>query len=380
MDERVIPLFKVAMADDAEKLVGNVLRSGYIGQGPVVEEFEAALRHRVGNPDLVTVNSGTSGLHLALYMLATDATRTGGRARTQVLTTPLTCTATNWPILSNALAITWVDVDAATLNVDLEDVARKISEDTLAIMIVHWAGYPVDLDRLARILDDAEATYGFRPTVIEDCAHAWGSTYVGRPLGNHGNICVYSFQAIKHLTSGDGGLVVFPTAKQAERARRLRWYGIDRTRGDSFRCEHDIPETGFKFHMNDINAAIGLANLGTVGSRVERHVENAAYFDEHLAEVPGLAITERAPDRQSSFWIYSVLVERRSDFIARLAERGVAASQVHQRNDVHSAVCGLRSPLPGVDIAHDRMVSIPVGWWVDQKDRDRIVAAVRSGW
>lgn len=376
----MIPLFKVGMTEAAEKMVCEVLRSGYIGQGPVVDEFETALRQRLGNPALVTVNSATSGLHLALHMLATEGSGDGEPPRTEILTTPLTCTATNWPILSNGLKATWVDVDPATLNVDLDDMARKISPSTRAIMIVHWAGYPVDLDRLRRILDQAEAMLGFRPAVIEDCAHAWGSTYAGRVLGNHGNICVYSFQAIKHLTCGDGGLVVFPTEEQAERARKLRWYGIDRTRSDSFRCEHDIREIGFKFHMNDINAAIGLANLGAVNARVARNIENAAYYDERLADVPGLSLTERASDRQSSFWIYSVLVDRRADFIARLTERGVAASQVHQRNDIHSAVRKYRSLLPGVDIAGERMVSIPVGWWVDDDDRDRVVDAVRRGW
>lgn len=378
----MIPLFKVAMSADAGRLVSDVLSSGYIGQGPRVEEFEGALRDRIGNPNVVTVNSATSGLHLALHMVAGPG-RPGGpdpSAPGEVLTTPLTCTATNWPILANGLRIRWVDVDPATLNVDLTDLARKITERTRAVVVVHWAGYPVDLDRLRDILDDAERTFGTRPVVIEDCAHAWGATFGGRPLGNHGNIAVFSFQAIKHLTAGDGGLLVLPDQQLAERARLLRWYGIDRARGDSFRCEHDVAEYGFKFHLNDINAAIGLANLVEVDDRVARHRDNAAFYDRELKDVPGIRLTERADDRHSSFWIYSLLAERRQAFMARLAERGVASSPVHHRNDTHSCAREYRQLLPGLDAFADQIVSIPVGWWVSDTDRQHVVDTIRAGW
>jgi dTDP-4-amino-4,6-dideoxygalactose transaminase len=378
----VIPLFKVAMAEDAPHMVGDVLASGWIGQGPRVEEFENRLRERLGTPHLATVNCATSGLHLALHMTAGAgrAARPGEPPEGEVLTTALTCTATNWPILANGLRIRWIDVDPATLNVDLDDVARKISPATRAIVVVHWAGYPLDLDRLRGILDAAEARHGFRPAVIEDCAHAWGSTYRGQPLGNHGNIAVYSFQAIKSLTTGDGGVVVFPTEELAERAKILRWYGIDRRVPEGPRLTADIPEYGFKFHMNDINATIGLANLPSVDARVARHQENAAYYDRELKGVPGLELTERAGGRQSSCWLYTVLVEHRPEFEARMAERGIAVSQVHQRNDVYSVVRESRAPLPGLDRVANRMVSIPVGWWVSDADREHIAETIRGGW
>jgi dTDP-4-amino-4,6-dideoxygalactose transaminase len=379
----MVPLFKVAMADAAGKAVADVLGSGYIGQGPRVEEFEDALRARLQHPWLATVNSATSGLHLALHMVAGSGRpglAPGEPVTGEILTTPLTCTATNWPILANGLRIRWVDVDPSTFNLDLDDLARKITPATRAILVVHWAGYPLDLDRLARVLDKAEGIFGFRPPVIEDCAHAWGSTFRGASLGSHGNIAVYSFQAIKHLTCGDGGLMVFPDAELAQRARLLRWYGIDRDRGESFRCEHDVPEYGFKFHMNDINATIGLANLGDVDDRVARHRENAAYYDRELKDVAGLQLPERAADRDSASWIYTVLVERRADFIQRLADEDVAASPVHHRNDLHGTVARYRSVLPGLDAVADRMVSIPVGWWVSDADRAHVVQIIRSGW
>jgi dTDP-4-amino-4,6-dideoxy-D-glucose/dTDP-4-amino-2,4-dideoxy-beta-L-xylose transaminase len=146
----------------------------------------------------------------------------------EVLTTPLTCTATNWPILANNFNIKWVDIDPETLNMDLDDLARKITPKTKAIFVVHWGGYPLDLDRLEEIQNHANRLYGFKPAIIEDCAHAMGSKYKGKLIGTHGNICTFSLQAIKHITSGDGGLLFVPHDELYKRGKLLRWYGIDR--------------------------------------------------------------------------------------------------------------------------------------------------------
>jgi dTDP-4-amino-4,6-dideoxygalactose transaminase len=372
----MIPLFKVAMSASAPALVEQVLRSGYVGQGPKVDEFERALAARIGNANVATVNSATSGLHLALHMVTGGVTGDGG----EVLTTPMTCTATNWPILGNGLRIRWVDVDPANLNIDLDDLARKISPRTRAIVLVHWAGYPVDLNRLRKVLDQAEQLYGNRPVVIEDCAHAWGATYQGVPLGNHGNVAVFSFQAIKHLTCGDGGLVVLPDEDLLLRARALRWYGIDRASNARFTFKNDITEFGFKFHMNDINASIGLANLGGVDEILRKHRSNAAYYDAELNDVPGLELPERAPDRESSCWIYTLKVDDRDGFMRKMDEAGVMVSQVHERNDIYTVVREYASALPGLDSVSERIVSIPVGWWVSEEDRAHIVATIKAGW
>ena len=375
----MIPLLKVpTMADDVSAAISEVLASGFIGQGPRVAAFEDALRERIGNPCLATVNSGTSGLHLALHLAAGQAADAEDPG--EVLSTPLTMVATNWVILANKLRIRWVDVDPSTLNVDLDDLAGKISPATRAIMVVHFAGYPVNLARLTEILDQAEARIGFRPRVIEDCAHAWGATYDGKPLGNHGNIAVFSFQAIKHLTCGDGGLVVLPDDDLARRARRARWFGIDRDAPGRGLMAADIAEWGFKFHMNDINAAIGLANLAKADNIVRRHRDNAAFYDSELAGIPGLELTQRAPGHRSSFWIYPLLVENRDGFIKRMTEAGITVSPAHERNDAHSCVREFRASLPGLDHVAERLVCIPVGSWVSDADRQHIAGTVKVGW
>ena len=285
------------------------------------------------------------------------------------------------PILANGMKIKWVDIDPTTLNLDFDDLARKITPKTKAIMLVHWGGYPNDLDKIKEIQKRAKDMYGFKPAVIEDGAHSMGSIYKGKLLGNHGNITMYSLQAIKHMTSIDGGLLLFPHPHLYRRAKLLRWYGIDRdgNRKD-FRCESDIEEYGFKFHMNDVNATVGIENFKHFWSVVGKHMENADYYDKNLQGVDGVTLLEREDDRKSSFWIYSMLVENRDGFYRKMKEKGIMVSQVHERNDKHTFANNYRAQLPNLEKTIGKVVSIPVGWWVTPEDREYIVNTIKEGW
>ena len=368
-----IPLFKVFMADDVIEDLSDVLASGYIGQGPKVEEFENLMKEFVGNPYCNTTNAGTSALHLALHMVKSGE-------RHEVLTTPLTCTATNFPIRANGLDIKWVDVDPTTCNMDLRDLRRKISPKTLAIMVVHWGGYPCDLDELRKVQDECEDLYGFRPPVIEDCAHAFGATYKGKLLGNHGNICMFSFQAIKHLTTGDGGLLVSPDYNMHSRAKLLRWYGLDREKSPDMRCEQNVSEWGYKMHMNDINATIGIKNFHHLKDVLTKHQENGKQYTRSLEGIPGVTLLENADDRESTYWIYTLRVSDRDGFIKKLKESGIAASRVHDRNDKHEGLQEYRSMLPGTDEICSDMICIPCGWWVSEEEIGFVVDTIKKGW
>jgi len=393
--ENIIPLFKVFMANETSEEVSKVLMSGFIGQGPKVEDFESLLKGYFNNSNVVTTNAATSAEHIALHMLKRPEKNVKGYhgvafvenqwdgigPEDEVLTTPLTCTATNWPILANGMKLKWVDVDPNTCNMDLDDLERKISPTTKVIMVVHWGGYPVDLDRLKEIQEKAYQLYGFKPVVIEDCAHAFGSTYKGTKIGSHGNICTFSFQAIKHLTTGDGGCAIFPYENQAKRAKLLRWYGINRedNRKD-FRCESDISEYGFKFHMNDINATIGINNLPGVKTNINTTIDNANFYNQELADVSGVTLLENKSDRQSSYWIYTMKVERQQDFMDKMKECNIMVSRVHERNDIHSCMSEFKTDLPNLDKLVKEMICIPVGWWVTPEDRQYIVDCIKSGW
>lgn len=384
-----IPLFKVFMSPDAKIEVGKVLDSGYIGQGPKVEEFELNLKNYLNVDKLITLNSGTSGLHLALHLLKNEYNQNsdahkkwpGIQMGDEVLATPMTCTATNWPILANNFNIKWVDIDPKTLNMDLDDLERKLSPKTKVIMAVHWGGYPLDLDRLKKIQDKAYSLYGFKPAIIEDGAHSFGSEYKGKRLGNHGNIVMYSLQAIKHITAVDGGVLVLPHQELYNRSKLLRWYGIDRdSNRKDFRCEADVVEWGFKFHMNDVCATVGIENLKFADSIITKHQQNAKFYDEELASASGVTLLERNPDHKSAFWIYSMLVENRDGFYKWMKECNIVVSQVHERNDKHTCASNYKSALPSLEKTIGNIVSIPVGWWVSAEQREYIADCIKKGW
>lgn len=364
------------MSPSVENTLTPVLHSGYITQGPKVKEFEEALSSYLGSPHICTVNSATSGLTLAIRLLECMESD-------EILTTPLTCFATTTSILENRVALKWVDVNPDTFMMDLDDLERKISVNTKAIMVVHWGGTPIDLDRLHEIRDKAELTHKHKIHIIEDCAHAFGAEYGGKKIGSHGNICVFSFQAIKHLTTGDGGCVVLPSCGLLERARLLRWYGISResvlTSNPDTRMEQDIGEWGYKFHMNDINATIGLANLPFVDTNQEHARKIAQYYTREFRMVPGLKLPFSPNGSKSAFWLYTIHIMNKPDFIIYMKNRNIFVSQVHKRNDLHSCVSNYKPGcLPNMDLLDTCMVCIPCGWWITTEDAKYIVSSVKE--
>jgi len=247
--------------------------------------------------------------------------------------------------------------------------------------LVHWGGYPNNLNRVKKIQEETYKLYGFKPAVIEDGAHSFGSKYKGKLLGNHGNIIMYSLQAIKHITAIDGGLIILPHMELYNRSKLIRWYGIDRNSNKKdFRCEADIVEWGFKFHMNDVNATVGIENLKHCEDIIGKHKSNAKFYDDNLQDIPGLTTLTRHEGHESSFWIYSMLVDDRDGFYKHMKEGNIMVSQVHERNDKHTAVEKYRSFLPTLDKTIGKVVSIPVGWWVTEEQRQYIVNYIKKGW
>ena len=372
------------MAPEAPEAIVDVLQSGYITQGPRVEEFEGLMREFLQNEFTLTTNSATSSTHLALHLLKKPkGSWPGLQPGDQVLSTALTCTATNWPILANGLDIKWVDVDPNTGNICTKDLRSKLTSRTKVITFVHWGGTPVDLDAIRSVQDFAHERFGFRPTVIEDCAHALGAEWHGKRIGclEHGNICTFSLQAIKHLTTGDGGLICLPNADLFERTRLARWYGIDRDKrnykGKDFRLESDVIEFGFKMHMNDISATIGIANLPYLDTNLSKMRHNARYYEESLRGLPGLTLLDVHDKALSSYWLFSFNIQNKHEFIDYMTEQGIVVSQVHARNDTHTVCAPFRAHLPNLDRIERTFISIPVGWWLTQDDIQHIVLSIK---
>jgi dTDP-4-amino-4,6-dideoxygalactose transaminase len=378
----MIELFKVYMASTVADNLIPVLNSGYITQGKKVEEFENKLQEFFDFPRILTLNSATSGLTLALRLCTQVGVDYYEDTRITVLTTPKSCLATNFPILANNMDIKWVDTDPKTGNMDLDDLERKLAYDTTIIMVVHWGGNPIDLNRLEQIRLRGEQKFGHSIRVIEDCAHAFGAVYGDRMVGTHGNICVFSLQAIKHLTTGDGGLIFLPNDELYERAKLLRWYGVDRNvrsgKSSDFRLEGDVKEWGYKFHMNDVNATIGLSNLPFIQGNLDHARMIVGYYETELSKLPWIKLIKVDPMSKSSYWIFTMRIQQRDRFIEWMKERSVVTSQVHQRNDIHSCLSEYKTKLPQLDVIEKDLVCIPCGWWVSMKDTEYVVKCVRE--
>lgn len=355
----LIRLFKVAMSPEAKVRVGEVLDSGYIGQGPKVDEFERALEREGLGDDVITVNSGTSAIDLALHLC-------GVGPGSEVVTTAMTCSATNTMLVNRHAKIVWADVNPLTGCIDPLDVERKITPHTKAIIAVDWGGRRCDYVYLRAA--------AIAVPIIQDAAHSYISA-VDRVSKSpfHADYTTYSFQAIKHLTTGDGGALTVPR-EQRERARLLRWYGLDRTKGESFRCSQTIHEAGYKYHMNDIESSIGLANIDLARKNVSIHRQHAAFYQERLRECTEIELPSF--DHFGSYWLYTILVDDRDGFIERMKTRGIECSPVHARNDKHPAFRGFGGPLPGLDYFASHEVAIPVGWWLSEGDLERVANSV----
>lgn len=373
----MIPLFKVFMADEAKQEVSKVLDSGYVGQGPKIEEFEKTLKSYFNNDYVLTMNSCTSALQLAVYMLKPEG---GWCPNDEIIVTPLTCFATISAIIANGVKVRWADVDPRTCNIDLEDVERKVGPHTKGVMLVHWGGCPIDMNYLKDIQNKYFETYNRHLEVIEDCAHCWDTKFNHELIGNSGNYCCFSFQAIKFLNTGDGGLMIAPSNETYKRAKLLRWFGLDRDAGASFRCIQDIRESGFKYQANDIAAAIGLANFPYMQNNVKRHKEIAQYYLDNLKDCDGIEFFETPDEAESSYWLFTIKVQRRKDFIKYMESCGIATSPVHARCDKHSSVKEYKSLLPGMDYLEELYCAIPCGWWMKEDEPEYIVDCIKKGW
>ncbi len=365
-----IPLFQPNLPPVVDVLgrLKDVLESGYVAEGETVADFESALGEYLGCSNVATVNSGTAALHIALRLC-------GVGPGDEVISTPATALPTNMSILMAGGRVKWADVDPATGNIDPQSLQSQISERTKAIMVVDYGGYPVDLDAIGRI----GADYGV--PVIEDAAHAFGAEWQGKRIGCHSDLVCFSFQAIKLLTTGDGGALVCKRESDLHRAKLIRWFGIDkgRNRMDP-NSGFDVDEVGFKYHMNNLSAAIGLEQMKYVEKRLAAYREVAQFYDQHLRGVSGLELCSPLPGSRPAYWLYTIKVERREQFVEKLAAHGIAASVVHPRNDTYKVFRESIADLPGVDAFYKQMVHIPIGPWVGQEQRERIVGVISGGW
>jgi dTDP-4-amino-4,6-dideoxygalactose transaminase len=265
----------------------------------------------------------------------------------------------------------WADVDPETGLIAPESIVARITARTKAIIVVDWGGRPVDCFTIRKLLPRVIP-------IIQDAAHSFGALSSGGNKAHAGirggNYVCYSFQPIKHLTvCGDGGALHAPYS-QFDRARALRWFGIDRETKAKFRFLQDIPEAGYKFHLADLPAACGLANFQTAVDSLEKHRAHARWLYVALADC---RVVKRPPyDDGSSWWFYSLRTPKPLEFVDFAEQRGVGAGPVHGRCDKYSGFSASHYPLPCVDAYYSQHVAIPCGWWLSKEDLERIAETV----
>lgn len=361
-----IPLVKpfIPSADVLMPALEKVLYSGYIAEGESVYEFEKLFRAYIGNSNTLACSSGTAALHIALKLCDVQ---TGS----EVISTPLTAEPTNVAIAMTGAKVVWADINKDTGLIAPESVETKITERTKAIMLVDYAGLVCDLEKFQAI------SKKYNIPIIEDAAHALGTKYNNKFIGNISQYTIFSLQAIKHMTTVDGGFLSLYDNNDMERARRLRWFGLDKQKP---RLENDIIECGYKYNMNNVNATIGIVQMRYINKIISTYIENGQFYDTALKNIPGIEMIKYMEKSEPSYWLYTMKVEKRDDFIKYMSQHGVMVSPLHLRNDRHSLFSDSKASLPNLDAFYHTMVHIPCGWWVDKETREYIVNTIKKGW
>lgn len=365
---KTIPLMTPYVPRGTVEAVSRTLGTRWLGEGPVVKEFERQFSKQVvGGRPSVAVGSCTDALHLA-YLLA------GIGPGDEVIAPLFTCTATNIPLLHCGAKIRFCDVAPGSLNVNSEQVTAMLTEKTKAVVVVHYGG--------ARSWAIGRNWWGV--PIIEDSAQAIGTRWAGKL----GDFSCFSFQAVKHITTGDGGMLVCPPDLEAK-ARRMRWFGIDREAKLNGTWENDIREVGYKYQMTDIAASMGLCGLEALDEQIAHRRALRDCYVSNLRGMDGITVLDQDPE--SACWLCTVLVDRREDFKRKLSAEGIESDQVHYRNDRYSIFekfvgDDVRWPkcregqFPNMDAIDGKYLCIPLHMGMDLEDVERICEVIRSGW
>jgi len=378
MDKRddFLPFSRPDVGEDEIARVVKVLRSGWLTAGPETASFEGEFAKFCGAPHAVAVSSGTAGMHLLLLAL-------GIGAGDEIITPSMTFASTvNQISLLGAVPV-FVDCDYGTLNMDSGALEARITSRTKAVIPVHFAGVPCDLDPIRKVARQRGLA------VIEDAAHAVGTEYRGAPVGSGGNPAVFSFHPIKNITLGEGGMVTVSDDALDHKLRLLRFHGIERDAwkryGKGGTPDYDVAAPGYKYNLTDIQAALGRGQLARVGAMNRRRRVLAERYLSSLASVPGLDLPEVPPYPFVHSWhLFIVKVNKgpRDRFISGLKERnigcGVHFPPCHLLSYVREKFGKRQGKLPETERAGSRVVSLPLFPGMKDEDVDYVAAAARE--
>jgi perosamine synthetase len=366
----VIPEYRPSFDDEEWEALREPLRSGWVGLGPKTKEFEQAFARYVGAPHAVALNSGTAALHLALKVLGVEGS--------EVITTSLTYVATNHAILYNNAVPVFADIEEDTLNIDPREVERLISPRTKAVVVVHYAGHPCDMDPIL------EMTRAKGIKVVEDAAHACGAAYKGRKIGSLSGATCFSFDTLKNLATGSGGMITLYDPKLDARLRKLRWLGISRdtwTRAHSNGRRawyYEVDEVGYRYHMTDLAAGIGLVQLRKLERLNARRRELVRLYDRCLADLDWVQTPVVKEYATSSHHKYVIRARGRDGLITHLRERGISANVHFVPNHFHPPYRRFRADLPVTERVWKELVTLPLFPDMTDAQVEEVVSAIKS--
>jgi dTDP-4-amino-4,6-dideoxygalactose transaminase len=376
-----VPLMDVILGPEEIAAVSAVLESGWLSMGPQTRRFEEECARFLGTPHALAMANGTAALHLACLAL-------GLGPGDEVLCPALTFVATANAILYTGARPVFVDIGGPKdLNMSVADAARKVTSRTRAVMVMHYAGYPCDMDGL-RTLAEAH-----RLKIIEDAAHAPGAVYQSaggaRMLGNLGDIGCFSFFANKNMTTGEGGLVVTHDPEVAAKVRSARSHGLssltwDRHRGHSL--SYDVTALGFNYRIDEMRAALGLVQLAKLPGANTRRRELTRLYREKLQSLPGLTLPGAQEIEASACHLFPLVLPPGADraaFMAALAERGIQTSihypPIHRFSHYRRlSPADFDDGLPQTEAVAPRLVTLPLFPTMTGEQLDRVVAAVQD--
>lgn len=370
-----IPVMRPTIGEEEAAAAAEAIASGWVAQGPRVRDLEEAFAKRVGGGDAIAVSSGTSALHIALLLA-------GVGPGDDVVVPSLSFIATANAVRYTGATPVFADVELATQNLTVETIGERLTGRTKAVVVVHQAGVPANLDAIHGLLDPLGIA------VVEDAACAAGSTYRGAPIGSHSRHVTFSFHPRKLLTTGEGGMVVVEDPEDGARGRRLREHGMsvgaaDRAAADRVVLESYI-ETGFNYRMTDIQAAVGLVQLGRLDGIVERRRQRARRYRRLLAGIPGLRTIADPPYGTTNFQSFWVLLPEECPatpvgVLGQLLDAGISGRRGIMAAHLEPAyVDHPHGPLPVTERLAERSLVLPLHDELDDAGQDRVVEGLGS--
>jgi perosamine synthetase len=374
--ETFLPYGHQSIDESDIQAVVEVLCSDWLTAGPKVAEFEEAFAAWVGAKHAVSFSSGTAALHAAAFAV-------GLQPGDEAITTPLTFVATANCVLYQGATPIFADVSADTLNIDPEQVASRITDRTKAILPVDYAGHPADLETIMRL---AEA-HGL--VVIEDACHALGAEYRSRRVGSIAHMTVFSFHPVKHLTTGEGGMVTTDRADFAETLRRFRNHGISteaRQRQNAGQWHYEMVLLGFNYRLTDIACVLGLSQLQRLESNLARRRQIAARYTSAFGQLPGIIPPGVRPDANPAWHLYPIRLDlarasaKREQFFRTLRAENIGVNVHYMPVHLHSYYrdrFGYRGgEFPVAEAAFQRLISLPMFHGMAEHDVEDVIQAV----